>query len=129
MGDAGQGLVAEETSREALVVAGQLHLGASAVAAKADDQAGVERHIAAARELAARVGGEAREVHWLSFGQMNVSLHEMGAAITMGRFDDALRQAQAMKLPPTTLTSRRARVLPHPAAVRKERRAPEGSPP
>jgi transcriptional regulator with XRE-family HTH domain len=120
MVDAGQGLVAEETSREALVVAGQLHLGASAVAAKADDQAGVERHIAAARELAARVGGEAREVHWLSFGQMNVSLHEMGAAITMRRFDDALRQAQAMKLPPTTLTSRRARFLVDRATVEME---------
>ncbi|THA78424.1 XRE family transcriptional regulator [Streptomyces sp. A0642] len=118
--EAGHALVADESSREALAVAGQLHLGASAVAARAGDRAAVDRHIAAARELAGRVGGEAREVHWLSFGQMNVSLHEMGAAITMRHYDDALRQARAMKLPAATLTSRRARFLVDRATVEME---------
>ncbi|MET7646342.1 helix-turn-helix transcriptional regulator [Streptomyces sp. NPDC005426] len=118
--EAGHALVAGESSREALAVAGQLHLGASAVAARAGDRSAVDRHITAARELAGRVGGEAREVHWLSFGQMNVSLHEMGAAITMRHYDDALRQARAMKLPAATLTSRRARFLIDRATVEME---------
>ncbi|MEV6102600.1 helix-turn-helix transcriptional regulator [Nocardia sp. NPDC051981] len=117
---AGQDLVADQTTREGLAVAGQLHLGASSVAARAGDRGAVAQHIAAARELADRVGGEAREVHWLSFGQMNVTLHEMGAAITMRQFDDALRQAQAVKLPPATLTSRRARFLVDRAVVEME---------
>lgn len=117
---AGQDLVADQTTREGLAVAGQLHLGASAVAARAGDRDAVAQHIAAARELADRVGGEAREVHWLSFGQMNVTLHEMGAAITMRQFDDALRQARAVKLPPATLTSRRARFLVDRAVVEME---------
>lgn len=118
--EAGQALVADQTSREGLAVAGQLHLGASAVAARAGDSGAVEQHIAAARELADRVGGEAPEVHWLSFGQMNVTLHEMGAAITMRHFDDALRQARAVKLPATTLTSRRSRYLVDRALVEME---------
>lgn len=118
--EAGQALVADQTSREGLAVAGQLHLGASAVAARAGDSSAVEQHIAAARELADRVGGEAPEVHWLSFGQMNVTLHEMGAAITMRRFDDALRQARAVQLTPTMLTSRRSRYLVDRALVEME---------
>lgn len=118
--EAGHALVAGESSREALAVAGQLHLGASAVAARAGDSAAVAHHISAARDLAGRVGGEAREVHWLSFGQLNVSLHEMGAAITMRQFDDALRQARTMKLPAATLTSRRARFLVDRATVEME---------
>ncbi|MCX4450746.1 helix-turn-helix domain-containing protein [Streptomyces sp. NBC_01789] len=117
---AGQGLIADDMSREALAVAGQLHLGASAVAARTGDGAAVEHHIAAAREMATRVGGEAREVHWLSFGQMNVSLHEMGAAITMRRYDQALQQARTMKLTPSTVTSRRARFLVDRASVEME---------
>lgn len=117
---AGHALLEDESSREALSVAGQLHLGASAVAARAGDASAVAQHITAARELAARVGGEAPEVHWLSFGQMNVALHEMGAAITMRRYDDALRQARTMKLPAATLTSRRARFLVDRATVEME---------
>lgn len=117
---AGQALVADQTTREGLAVAGQLHLGASSVAARAGDDGAVEQHIAAARELADRVGGEAPEVHWLSFGQMNVTLHEMGAAITMRRYDDALRQARAVKLSPATLTSRRSRYLVDRALVEME---------
>ncbi|MFJ4418310.1 helix-turn-helix domain-containing protein [Streptomyces sp. NPDC088925] len=108
---AGHGLLGEPATREEIAVAGQLHLGAAAVAARHDDLAVVGEHIDAARALADRVGGEAREVHWLSFGRVNADLHEMGAYITMRRYDDALRQGRAMKLPPSTLTSRRARFL------------------
>lgn len=117
---AGQELVADQTSREGLAVAGQLHLGASAVAARAGDSSAVAQHIAAAHELADRVGGEAPEVHWLSFGHMNVTLHEMSAAITMRHFDDALRQARAVKLPHATPASRRSRYLVDRALVEME---------
>ncbi|MEV2202148.1 helix-turn-helix transcriptional regulator [Streptomyces fradiae] len=124
----GHGLLEGETSREALAVAGQLHLGASAVAARCDDAVGVERHIAAARELADRVGGDASEVHWLSFGRTNVGLHEMGASLTMRSFDQALTQARALKtLPPSTLTSRRARFLVDRAVVELETGHPDAA--
>ncbi|QGV81398.1 helix-turn-helix domain-containing protein [Streptomyces ficellus] len=116
----GHELLDGERSREALVVAGQLHLGASAVAARSGDAPAVARHIAAARELATRVGGEAPEVHWLSFGHMNVALHELGASITLRQFDAASVQARRIKLPPSTLTSRRARFLVDRAVVDME---------
>ncbi|MEV0845292.1 helix-turn-helix transcriptional regulator [Streptomyces sp. NPDC049954] len=117
---AGQDLLLDDSSREGLAVAGQLHLGASAVAARTGDLAAVAQHIAMARELAGRVGGEAREVHWLSFGHSNIDLHEMGAAITLRRYDDALRKARAMRMPTGALTSRRARFLVDRAVVEME---------
>ncbi|MGW0931722.1 helix-turn-helix domain-containing protein [Streptomyces sp. NPDC002644] len=115
------------STREALAVAGQVHLGASAVAARAGDTTSVRGHIDAARELADRVGGEAREIHWLSFGHVNVQLHAMGASIAMRRWDDALAQARATKLPPSTLTSRRARFLVDCALVEMETGSSEAS--
>ncbi|WP_328376765.1 helix-turn-helix domain-containing protein [Streptomyces sp. NBC_00440] len=116
----GHEMLAGESSREALVVAGQLHLGASAVAARAGDQGAVEGHIAAAREFAVRVGGEAGAVHWLSFGLKNVALHEMGASMSLRQYDHALVQARKLNLPPSTLTSRRARFLVDRAVVEME---------
>ncbi|MEU6437405.1 helix-turn-helix domain-containing protein [Streptomyces albidoflavus] len=107
---AGHDTLDGQSSREALAVAGQLHLGASAVAARARDRAGVARHIEAARELAARTG-PAQSIHWLGFGALNVRLHAMGAAITMRQYDDALQQARALRIPPSAMTSRRARFL------------------
>ncbi|MFI8104851.1 helix-turn-helix domain-containing protein [Streptomyces sp. NPDC086023] len=123
----GQGLLTGQTSREALAVTGQLHLGLATVAAKQRDSAGVEAHLAAARELADRVGGEASDVHWLSFGRTNVRLHELGTSITMGDYDTALGQARALKLPPSTLTSRRARYLVDRAYVEMEAGSPKTS--
>ncbi|MEU9004350.1 hypothetical protein ACFWBI_18760 [Streptomyces sp. NPDC059982] len=99
---------------------GQLHLGLATVAAKNEDATAVEAHLAAAREMADRIGGEAGEVHWLSFGQVNVKLHELGTSITMSDFDEALGRARALKLPPSTLTSRRARYLVDRALVEME---------
>ncbi|MEV6759468.1 helix-turn-helix transcriptional regulator [Streptomyces sp. NPDC051105] len=100
---------AEET-RESLAVAGQLHLGASVISARADDQAAVGRHIDEARQIAKRIG-DASDVHWLSFGPANVALHRMSAAVEMHQYDDALKQARKMKLPTQLATSRRAHFL------------------
>ncbi|MFD9353208.1 helix-turn-helix domain-containing protein [Streptomyces sp. NPDC060031] len=116
----GHALLAGQTNREALAVTGQLHLGLATVAAKAEDATAVETHLGAARELAERVGGEAGDVHWLSFGRVNVRLHELGTAITMSNFDEALGRARTIKLPESTLTSRRARYLVDRALVEME---------
>ncbi|MFF7410025.1 helix-turn-helix domain-containing protein [Streptomyces lydicus] len=107
----GHGTLDGQRSRTALAVRGQLHLGLSAVAARIGDQDAVATHISAARDIARHVGGEAGEVHWLSFGLRNVSLHEMGASLALRQYDRALTQARKIKLPPSTLTSRRARFL------------------
>ncbi|MFJ7204842.1 helix-turn-helix domain-containing protein [Streptomyces sp. NPDC098789] len=123
----GQALLAGETSREALAVTGQLHLGLATVAAKHGDAGSVRTHLAAAREMADRVGGEAGDVHWLSFGRVNVRLHELGTAIAMNDFDEALGQARAIRLPASTLTSRRARYLVDRALVEMEAGSPKTS--
>ncbi|MGW2281562.1 helix-turn-helix domain-containing protein [Streptomyces sp. NPDC001770] len=96
--------------REALAVRGQLHLGASVIAARAEQQTVVDDHIAEATRCATRTG-EATRIHWLSFGPTNVAMHRMSAAIEMRQYDDALVQAQGIKLPAGLATSRRAHYL------------------
>ncbi|MFF1321365.1 MULTISPECIES: helix-turn-helix domain-containing protein [Streptomyces] len=100
---------ADET-REAMAVAGQLHLGASVISARAEDQTAVNRHIDEARRIAKCIG-DASDVHWLSFGPTNVALHKMSAAVEMHQYDEALKQARKMKLPTQLATSRRAHFL------------------
>ncbi|MGW6910236.1 helix-turn-helix domain-containing protein [Streptomyces sp. NPDC054940] len=97
-------------TREAMAVAGQLHLGASVISARAEDQTAVNRHIDEARRIAKRIG-DASDVHWLSFGPTNVALHKMSAAVEMHQYDEALKQARKMKLPTQLATSRRAHFL------------------
>jgi XRE family transcriptional regulator, fatty acid utilization regulator len=107
----GHRLLDGQASREALAVIGQLHLGASALAARAGAQATVDRHLAEARTLASRVGGEATEVHRLGFGAGNVALHQFGAAVAMRQYGAALTQARTIRLSAGTSASRRARFL------------------
>lgn len=107
----GHGIVGQaEPTREVLAVTGQLHLGASVIAARVEDQAAVDRHIKEARDLSKRTG-DASDVHWLSFGPANVALHRMSAAVEMGQYDDALKQARQIRLPASFATSRRAHFL------------------
>lgn len=107
----GHDLVAgAEPTRESTAVTGQLHLGASIIAARAGQQSTVEIHLAEARLCASRTG-EAAEIHWLSFGPANVSLHQMSAAVEMRQYDKAVAQAKKITLPPTLATSRRAHFL------------------
>ncbi|MGW1095011.1 helix-turn-helix domain-containing protein [Streptomyces sp. NPDC002455] len=108
---AGHSIVgAAEQTREALAVTGQLHLGASVIGARADDQTAVDTHIAEAARCAERTG-DASEVHWLSFGPTNVALHRMSAAVEMRQYDEALSQARQIRLPAALATSRRAHFL------------------
>ncbi|MFD9790430.1 helix-turn-helix domain-containing protein [Streptomyces sp. NPDC059070] len=104
----GHGIVTRtEPTRESLAVAGQLHLGALVIAARAADETGVAQHLSEATEYARRTG-DAADVHWLSFGPANVAMHQMSAAVEMRRYDDALKQARTIHLPRDVATSRRA---------------------
>jgi transcriptional regulator with XRE-family HTH domain len=96
---AGQHLIpqAEETT-EALAVAGQLHLGASIIAARARQAGTVTAHLEQAAEYAARTG-EAGHVHFLSFGPTNVAVHDVSASVEMRQYDVALRKAAAVNPP------------------------------
>lgn len=108
---AGHGIVGQaDQTRESLAVTGQLHLGGSVIAARADDVGAVVAHIGEARRIAKRIG-DASDVHWLSFGPANVALHRMSAAVEMGQYDNALKQARRIHLPPSVATSRRAHFL------------------
>jgi transcriptional regulator with XRE-family HTH domain len=106
--DSGHSIIKQATpSRQTTVVVGQLHLGASVIAARAHDTAAVTMHLTAAGECAKQTG-EAGQVHWLNFGPANVALHEMSAAVEMRQYGEALKQARKMRLPASMATSRRA---------------------
>jgi transcriptional regulator with XRE-family HTH domain len=105
---AGHAIVgAAEPTHEPLAVTGQLHLGASVIAARARQTGTVVNHISEARQIAKRIG-DASDIHWLSFGPTNVALHRMSAAVEMRHYDAALTQARRIALPPSLATSRRA---------------------
>ncbi|MFD3414991.1 helix-turn-helix domain-containing protein [Streptomyces cyaneofuscatus] len=112
-------LDADQSTRASLTVAGQLHLGGSVLAARAEQTSLAADHIAWAREHAARVG-DASKVHWLNFRPANVSLHEMSVAIETRQYDEALRQARAIRLPASVATSRRAHYFIDRARVEME---------
>ena len=96
-----------DTTREALAVTGQLHLGASVIAARARQTSTVVSHISEARQIAKWIG-DASDIHWLSFGPTNVALHRMSAAVEMRHYDAALKQARKIKVPPSLAASRRS---------------------
>jgi transcriptional regulator with XRE-family HTH domain len=100
-----------EMTVEARAVAGQLHLGATVIAARARDKDAVKEHLKEAGRCAKETG-EAGHVHWLSFGPANVAAHEMSAKVEMRQYGEAVGMAKevTMKLPATWATSRRAHV-------------------
>ncbi|MFI9231834.1 helix-turn-helix domain-containing protein [Streptomyces rimosus] len=105
----GHGLLlqAPADARETMAVTGQLHLGATVIAARARDSAGVKNHLMQAAACATRTG-DAASIHWLSFGPTNIDLHRMSAAVEIGHYDDAVSQAEKIEIPPGLATSRRA---------------------
>ncbi|WP_181764215.1 helix-turn-helix domain-containing protein [Streptomyces albidus (ex Kaewkla and Franco 2022)] len=98
-----------EESRASLAVAGQLHLGATVIAARARDTEAVTAHLAEAERHAQRTG-EAGHVHWLSFGPANVAAHEVSANVELRRYGKALEKARKVQLPADWAMSRRAHV-------------------
>ncbi|MEU5771960.1 helix-turn-helix transcriptional regulator [Streptomyces venezuelae] len=109
--DAGHRLLdATGESPESLAVAGQLHLGATVIAARARDEAAVQEHLREAKQIAKRAGA-VEHVHWLSFGPTNWAAHELSALTEMGQYGKAVEKARKIKVPHTWPTSRRAHVL------------------
>lgn len=96
-----------DESTECLAVAGQLHLGATVIAARARDAGLVDTHLAEARRIVKRTG-DASEVHWLSFGPANVAVHEVSALGELRQYGQAVEKARKVKMPNTWATSRRA---------------------
>ncbi|MFE5025304.1 helix-turn-helix domain-containing protein [Streptomyces sp. NPDC056656] len=96
-----------DESTESLAVAGQLHLGATVIAARARDAGLVDTHLTEARRIAKRTG-DASEVHWLSFGPANVAVHEVSALSELREYGQAVEKARKVKMPNTWATSRRA---------------------
>jgi hypothetical protein len=94
-------------TRESLAVAGQLHLGATVLAARAQDADAVRTHLAEASSYADRVG-EAIDVHWLSFGPTNVAVHAVSAHVEMRAYGEALRSAAHVQIPKEWALSRAA---------------------
>jgi transcriptional regulator with XRE-family HTH domain len=94
-------------TRQRLAVAGQLHLGASIIAARARDSGLVTSHLEEARSCAERTG-EANDVLWLSFGPTNVSVHAVSARIEMRNYGEALTHAAEVKIPQGWAISRAA---------------------
>lgn len=103
----GHRLLEGDRSAEASAVTGQLHLGAVLLAARADDPDGVDTHLAEARRIARRTG-EVGDLHWLSFGPTNVTVHETYARLALRQFDAAYTSAHALRAPRGWPASRRA---------------------
>ncbi|WP_151483804.1 helix-turn-helix domain-containing protein [Streptomyces albicerus] len=97
---------ADETT-DAMAVAGQLHLGATVIAARARDESAVRAHLDEARQIAGRTG-EVGHVHWLSFGPTNVDCHEVSALAESREYGKALERAKKVELPSSWAMSRRA---------------------
>ncbi|MFI1398472.1 helix-turn-helix domain-containing protein [Streptomyces sp. NPDC020681] len=117
---AGQNTLSQaHASRERFAVAGQLHLGASIIAARAHDHSEVTAQLAEARAYASRVG-EASDVLWLSFGPTNVRVHAVSAHIEMGEFGEALRQAEEVRIPNDWAVSRASHFYVDQARVQME---------
>jgi len=112
--DSGHGhLQAAGDGRDALAVAGQLHLGAAVLHARAHDQGGIDLHLGEAEQLAMRTG-EAGRVLWLSFGPTNVRLHRTSTMIEMRQYGEAVVEAGRVRFPALwPHTSRQAHHLVH----------------
>jgi XRE family transcriptional regulator, fatty acid utilization regulator len=89
----------------AAVAAGQLHLGASVLAARTGDLDGVADHLAEAARIADSTGDQA-ETFWVAFGPTNVHAHRVTTAVELGRFDEAVRCAETLRFPAGWLPTR-----------------------
>jgi transcriptional regulator with XRE-family HTH domain len=96
---------------ERLSVLGALHLSDALAAASEFDRAAASRSLAAAGQVAQRVGAE-RNDHWTAFGPTNVRIHEISAAVAFGDANTAVETGESLDLQrlPTSLGGRRSQV-------------------
>ncbi|GAA0510406.1 helix-turn-helix transcriptional regulator [Saccharopolyspora thermophila] len=89
----------------ALVARGQLHLGASIIAAYTGDQDLMLEHLAQADLIASRTG-EQTEQFWLGFGPTNVAVHRVMALGAAGEHGHAVDAAEGLRFPRGWLPTR-----------------------
>jgi XRE family transcriptional regulator, fatty acid utilization regulator len=89
----------------AVVATGQLHLGASVLAARTGDRDRANGHLAEAASIAAATGDQP-ETFWVAFGPTNVRAHRVMAAAELGRYDDMIAEAAQLHFPPGWLPTR-----------------------
>lgn len=100
-------LAQAEPGRERDVLTGQLHLGAAVMSGRAQDRAGAEGHLAAAERIAASTG-EVTQVHWLTFGPTNVTVHRVSVLAELDEYAAASQAGQGVTMPKGWPASRRS---------------------
>lgn len=95
----------DATTPGALVATGQLHLGASVLAARTGDHDAVRGHLDEAARIAGSTGDQV-ETLWVAFGPTNVRAHQVTTAVELGRFGDAVEQAADLRFPEGWLPTR-----------------------
>jgi transcriptional regulator with XRE-family HTH domain len=85
----------KESSPQALVVWGTLHLYAAQAAARADDPAECRRLLDVAADVAGELGTD-REDYWLFFGPTNVGIQEAGILVDLLDPTAALQRAESV---------------------------------
>ncbi|GAA3737729.1 transcriptional regulator with XRE-family HTH domain [Spinactinospora alkalitolerans] len=80
---------------EAMSLVGALTLQRAVAAARRNDATAAYRHIAYARSVAERLGGDRNDYN-TEFGPTNVGLHEVAVAVDLGDAGVALRAAEAV---------------------------------
>lgn len=98
----------EGTERTAM--AGQLHLGASVIAARNSDRDTAIGHLDQAHLAASRTG-EVPKLRWVSFGPTNVAAHRVAALAELKDYNGAVNTAQDMAIPADWPASRTGRHL------------------
>lgn len=96
-----------DPGRERDAVTGQIHLGASVLAARCKDGDAAEHHLAEA-ERRAELTGDATRVYWLSFGPFNVVAHRVSVFADQDEYAKALNVAKSVGVPQDWPASRAA---------------------
>lgn len=115
MGDrliqAGQRLLEQAPEgTERTAISGQLHLGASVIAARNGDRDTAVGHLDQAHLAAARTG-EVPRMRWVSFGPTNVGAHRVAALAELKDYRGAVKAADTMRIPADWPPSRTGRHL------------------
>jgi transcriptional regulator with XRE-family HTH domain len=96
---------ADDRDPGVLVARGQLHLGASVIAARVGDRDAVEGHLEEAGRIAER-SGEDLETFWFGFGPTNVQVHGVMTHIELEEYGTAVDAARNLRFPEAWLPTR-----------------------
>lgn len=107
--DAGQRILEQASDgTERTAMAGQLHLGASVIAARNGDRDTAVGHLDQAHLAASRTG-EVPKLRWVSFGPTNVAAHRVAALAELKDYNGAVQSAQDIRIPADWPSSRTGR--------------------